>query len=128
MEEDTKNYVRFKLMGGKIVMKRDVPHIFKCQPGRKRTDVPIYSLPVKRQRKCLLKDAQAANENRVVPSTSKFLRCCYNFLITMLIFNVFRYVLAAGGSGRNAIRILNDNIGETEKHRHSSGLHFVASM
>ena len=100
------NSVRFKLMGEKIVIKRHVVlHIFKCQPGHKRSDVPIHSLPVKRQRKCLLEDAQAADENRVVASTSKFSRCCYNFLITMLIFNVFRYVLAAGGSGRNATRI-----------------------
>lgn len=107
------NYVRFKLMGGKIIMKRDVvPHIFKCQPGRKRTatDVPIRSLPVKRERKRLVEEAQAADEHRVVshhlasdtPSTSKFSRCCYNFLISMLIFNVFRYGLAAGGSGRSA--------------------------
>lgn len=78
------NYIRFKLMGGKIIMKRDVvPHIFDCQPDRKRTSsyVPARSLPIKRERKRLVAEAEAADEQRFAgqpldpPSTSKFPHC-----------------------------------------------------
>ncbi|KAJ8946577.1 hypothetical protein NQ318_008307 [Aromia moschata] len=38
LEEDMENYMRFKLMGGiKKIKPSVVPHIFDCQPGRKRT-------------------------------------------------------------------------------------------
>lgn len=89
-------------MGGKIIMRREVvPHIFECQPDRKRTatEGPARSLPMKRERKRLVAEAEAADEERVAgqplaldaPSTSKFSHCCYNFLLTMLNSYVFRY-------------------------------------
>ncbi|KAI4455506.1 thap domain protein [Holotrichia oblita] len=81
LEEDMENYVHFKLMGGTIIMRREVvPHIFECQPDRKRTatEGPARSLPMKRERKRLVAEAEAADEERVAgqplaldaPSTS----------------------------------------------------------
>ncbi|KAI4468059.1 thap domain protein [Holotrichia oblita] len=81
LEEDMENYVHFKLMGGKIIMRREVvPHIFECQPDRKRTatEGPARSLLMKRERKRLVAEAEAADEERVAgqplaldaPSTS----------------------------------------------------------
>ncbi|KAJ8914113.1 hypothetical protein NQ315_014310, partial [Exocentrus adspersus] len=46
LEEDMENYTRFKLMGGKILMKQDiVPHISNCQPDRKRTASSTLTRP-----------------------------------------------------------------------------------
>lgn len=78
------NYVRFCLMGGPIKMKLGVvPHIFACQPDRKRT--ANYSLRLaseKRRRKAEVAEILATagcsswldeqTENRIpnIPTTS----------------------------------------------------------
>ncbi|KAJ8953484.1 hypothetical protein NQ318_023605 [Aromia moschata] len=37
LEADMENYIRYKLIGGKMILKADVvPHLFDCQPDRKR--------------------------------------------------------------------------------------------
>lgn len=58
--------MRHKLMGGNIILKRwVVPHIFDCQPDRKRVStVPDRSLPVKRQRKQLISEVIAETDNK----------------------------------------------------------------
>ncbi|KAB0800806.1 hypothetical protein PPYR_06545, partial [Photinus pyralis] len=66
MEEDIENFVRYKLMGGKIILKQTVvPHRFDCQPDKKRaSNVPVRTLPVKRARKQLVDEAIAENDNK----------------------------------------------------------------
>lgn len=65
------NYVRFTLMGGFIKMKRDVvPHIFNCQPDRKRS--VIYSprlISEERRRKAEVTDLMS-NLNRSLLSNT----------------------------------------------------------
>lgn len=60
------NYIRYKLMGGNIVLKPwVVPHIFDCQTDRKRAStVPDRSLLVKKQRKQLVDEAVAENDRK----------------------------------------------------------------
>lgn len=69
LEEDMENYIRFKLMGGQIKMKNNVvPHIFDCQPDRKRAfSQPPRSASVKRVRRRILEEALSMN---TVPSSS----------------------------------------------------------
>lgn len=56
MEEDMQNYIHHKLMEGRIIMKPEVvPHIFDCQPDRKRTWESPAAL--KRARRQLVHDA-----------------------------------------------------------------------
>ncbi|XP_031345566.1 uncharacterized protein LOC116172484 [Photinus pyralis] len=66
LEEDIENFVRYKLMGGKIILKQTVvPHRFDCQPDKKRaSNVPVRTLPVKRARKQLVDEAIAESEKR----------------------------------------------------------------
>lgn len=63
------NYIQFKLMGGKIILKPDVvPHIFDCQKHRKRVgSLPDRSLPTKRERKRLVDEAIAETEKKKLP-------------------------------------------------------------
>lgn len=70
--------MRYKLVGGNIIIKPNVvPHIFDCQPDRKRAaTAPERVLPIKRERKRVIEQAIVAEEQRSselppdVPSTS----------------------------------------------------------
>ncbi|KAJ8915306.1 hypothetical protein NQ315_014814 [Exocentrus adspersus] len=65
LDKIMENYTRFKLMGGKIIMKQNVvQHIFNCQPDQKRTASSILPrwLPMKRERTRLVAEAIAADE------------------------------------------------------------------
>ncbi|KAH1012819.1 hypothetical protein HUJ05_011905 [Dendroctonus ponderosae] len=64
LEQDMENYVRFKLMGGKILLKTGViPHIFDCQQDRKRAaSAPERSLSLKRERKRLVEEAFCSDQ------------------------------------------------------------------
>lgn len=59
MEQDMENYIHHKLMEGRIIMKAEVvPHIFDCQPDRKRTwEGPASPAALKRVRRQLVQDA-----------------------------------------------------------------------
>ncbi|KAK9499457.1 hypothetical protein O3M35_002489 [Rhynocoris fuscipes] len=63
LEEDMENYMRFKLMGGlKKIKAAVVPHIFDCQPDRKRASTkPTRTAAVKRERKRLIQEAMDAS-------------------------------------------------------------------
>lgn len=52
LEEDMENYIKFKLTGCQKRMKKDVvPHVFDCQPDRKRThSKPERAVAVKRRK------------------------------------------------------------------------------
>lgn len=67
--EDMDNYVKFKLMGGKKIMKSHVvPHIFDCQPDRKRTfSVPARAAAVKRAKRRLVDEAVASCSTTTLP-------------------------------------------------------------
>ncbi|XP_030753762.1 uncharacterized protein LOC115880624 isoform X2 [Sitophilus oryzae] len=67
--KDMDNFVRFKLMGGKKIMKSHVvPHIFDCQPDRKRTfSVPPRSAAVKRVQRRLVDQAVASCSTTTIP-------------------------------------------------------------
>lgn len=56
------NYLRFSLMGGQIRMKAGaVPHIFTCQPDRKRaSNYPPRLASDKRRRKAKVADILVA--------------------------------------------------------------------
>ncbi|KAL1509287.1 hypothetical protein ABEB36_004049 [Hypothenemus hampei] len=62
LEEDMDNYIKFKLMGGQKKMKPEVvPHIFNCQPDRKRTFTQApRPLSEKRARRKIIDDALAS--------------------------------------------------------------------
>lgn len=65
------NYVKFKLMGGKKKMKLDVvPHVFDCQPDRKRSfsDVP-RAAAVKRIKQSLVNEALSSSHNQQTNAT-----------------------------------------------------------
>ncbi|KAJ8932572.1 hypothetical protein NQ318_007621, partial [Aromia moschata] len=68
LEADMENYIRYKLIGGKMILKADVvPHLFDCQPDRKRAaSTPERSVAFKRQRKQLVEEAlcEAKEVNR----------------------------------------------------------------
>ncbi|XP_050311187.1 uncharacterized protein LOC126746837 [Anthonomus grandis grandis] len=72
LEEDMDNYIKFKIMGGPKIMKpHSVPHIFDCQPDRKRTfSQPPRLTAAKRIRRQIVADAisstQAFTEGEVV--------------------------------------------------------------
>ncbi|XP_030758054.1 uncharacterized protein LOC115883783 [Sitophilus oryzae] len=67
--EDMDKYVKFKLMGGKKIMKSHVvPHIFDCQPDRKRTfSVPPRSAAVNRIKRRLVDEAVATCSTTTIP-------------------------------------------------------------
>lgn len=69
IEEDMDNYVKFKLMGGKKIMKSHVvPHIFDCQPDRKRTfSVPARAAALKRAKRRLVDEAVASCSTTTLP-------------------------------------------------------------
>ncbi|GLV38580.1 hypothetical protein CBL_21401, partial [Carabus blaptoides fortunei] len=73
LEEDMENYVKFKLTGGQKLIKNDVvPHIFNCQPNRKRAhSKPEREDDIKRRREQLVEEAmKTASRTEPVPSTS----------------------------------------------------------
>ncbi|KAF5298721.1 hypothetical protein FQR65_LT09590 [Abscondita terminalis] len=76
LEEDMENYIRHKLIGGKIILKSGViPHLFDCQPDRKRAaSASDRLLPLKRKRILLIEEALTSSECSPVgphqPSTS----------------------------------------------------------
>lgn len=59
LEEDMENYIKFRLMGGQKKMKKHVvPHIFDCQPDRKRAfSQPPRLAATKRAKRQILADA-----------------------------------------------------------------------
>ncbi|KAJ8911285.1 hypothetical protein NQ315_015288 [Exocentrus adspersus] len=57
LPEDMDNFVKFKLVGGKVVLKKDVvPHVFDCQSGRKRTATQLER-PAAIKRRIVVDDA-----------------------------------------------------------------------
>ncbi|GLV42911.1 hypothetical protein CBL_08548 [Carabus blaptoides fortunei] len=72
LEVDMENYIKFKITGGQKLIKNDVvPHIFNCQPNRKRThSKPEQEDNIKRRREQLVEEAmKMASRTELVPST-----------------------------------------------------------
>lgn len=71
MEEDVENYIRYKLIGGKIHLKEHVvPHIFDCQINRKRSStVCERSGSIKRSRKSLIDTLLDSDDNTFTTCT-----------------------------------------------------------
>lgn len=71
LKEDMENYVRYKLMGGAILMKPEVvPHIFDCQPDRKRAaSSQVRPLAVKRARRDIIEEV-LIEESELTPTKS----------------------------------------------------------
>lgn len=59
LPEDMENYIKFKLMGGLKKMKPNVvPHIFDCQPDRKRSVTQAArAVAVKRVKRRIIDEA-----------------------------------------------------------------------
>ncbi|KAK4887140.1 hypothetical protein RN001_003411 [Aquatica leii] len=77
LQENMENYIRFKLLGGNFFLKSGViPHIFDCQPDRKRAaSAPERSLSLKMKRRRLMEEVListkiSSKEDLDRPSTS----------------------------------------------------------
>ncbi|CAG9834461.1 unnamed protein product [Diabrotica balteata] len=66
LENDMENYIKFKLMGGQKKMKLNVvPHIFNCQPDRKRAHSHYPRITaLKRVKHHLIEDAVASTSSQ----------------------------------------------------------------
>ncbi|XP_072384205.1 uncharacterized protein [Diabrotica undecimpunctata] len=66
LENDMENYIKFKLMGGQKWMKLNVvPHIFNCQPDRKRAHSHYPRITaLKRVKHQLIEDAVASTSSQ----------------------------------------------------------------
>lgn len=103
-----KNYLRFKVMGGNILMKAGVvPHKFDCQLDEKKgaSNLLTYEKKERKQRKPLIHETIAANEREKqksdgdavasddIPSTStgsgKFKVFCISVCLELCFFFVF---------------------------------------
>ncbi|XP_050515955.1 uncharacterized protein LOC126890808 [Diabrotica virgifera virgifera] len=65
LEQDMDNYIKFKIMGGpKIIKSGVVPHIFDCQPDKKRAfSQPVREAALKRVKRQLLEDAASTSKS-----------------------------------------------------------------
>ena len=65
LENDVANYLKLKMMGGKILMKKDViPHKFTCQEGRFKA-IPQRHSSQRRHQKSIAADAMMEYEKQV---------------------------------------------------------------
>ncbi|XP_018575952.1 uncharacterized protein LOC108914594 [Anoplophora glabripennis] len=89
LQEDMENFVRYKLIGGKILLKQDVvPHIFDCQQDRKRAaSVPQRTVVLKRQRKQLVEEAITWRIRETETETEKQRNVEQEFLPTVMDFD-----------------------------------------